>query len=96
MAWNTTNFLNGMTCSGRNNFVLVMWNNSFNYILAHPDATASEYRYDGGGRRIESVEDNKITKFMYDSLISIPILVIIGIMVGILGVLTSSARGVGI
>jgi YD repeat-containing protein len=41
--------------------------NRLNKII-YPDAAASEYRYDGGGRRIQSVEVEKITKYLYDGL----------------------------
>ena len=36
--------------------------------IVHPDETASAYRYDGGGRRIQSVEDGVATNFLYDGL----------------------------
>jgi YD repeat-containing protein len=35
--------------------------------ITYSDTTAAEYLYDGGGRRIQSLEDNKITKFLYDA-----------------------------
>ena len=41
--------------------------NRLNKII-YPDATASEYRYDGGGRRIQSVEAQQLKKYLYDGL----------------------------
>jgi len=36
--------------------------------IVHPDGTTSAYRYDGGGRRIQTVEDGVATNFLYDGL----------------------------
>ena len=36
--------------------------------ITYPDTTTSEYRYDGGGRRIQSNENTKVTKYFYDGL----------------------------
>ena len=43
------------------------YENRLNKII-YPDTTTSEYRYDGGGRRIQSVETGTITKYLYDGL----------------------------
>jgi YD repeat-containing protein len=39
--------------------------------LTYPDNTNSTYRYDGGGKRIQSVEDSITTNYLYDGLSAI-------------------------
>jgi YD repeat-containing protein len=36
--------------------------------ITHPEGSTSAYQYDGIGKRVQSIEENQVTHFLYDGL----------------------------